>query len=90
MTDLEIRYQTTISILQQRLKNVEESKNKIQRNLDYSLANNKRLKNELKEAEKLINLLNSFPIRSSKYFHEMNNEEKLDTNDKLGNIKVFF
>jgi hypothetical protein len=23
-------------------------------------------------------------------FHEMNNEEKFDTNDKLGNIKVFF
>ena len=88
MSDLELRYQTTISILQQRLKNVEESKNKIQRNLDYSLEKIKQLKNEKKEAENLIYSI-GFPIRTSKHFCKMSNEEKLDTNYKLGNFKEF-
>ena len=86
MSDLEIRYQTTIAILQQRLKNVEESKSKIQRNLDYSLEKIKQLKNEKKEIENLFYSI-SFPIQTSKHFCRMNNEEKLDINNKLGNLK---
>jgi conjugal transfer/entry exclusion protein len=88
MSDMEISYQTTISILQQRLKNVEELKNKIQKNLDYSLEKIKKLKNEKKETENLINSI-GFPIRTSKHFCRMNNEEKIDTNNKLGNFQNF-
>lgn len=88
MGDLEKSYQTTISILQQRLKNVEELKNKIQRNLDYSLRKINKLKNEKKETQDLIYSI-GFPIRTSKHFCSMNNEEKIDTNNKLGNFEKF-
>ncbi len=81
---MEIGYQTTISIMQQRLKNVEELKNKIQRNLDYSLEKIKKLKKEKKETENLIHSI-SFPIRTSQHFCSMNNEEKIDINNQLGN-----